>query len=161
MGKRFFLSILIIAVLVIINLYLKDLAKGMEAHHNLPGILEFEFAKNYGMTRGIFEGQKMIINIIMLSISSFLFFIVIRNSKSIYYISPIVLFLSRGIGNILDRTINGYVTDYVRFNIPAFSYFNMDDVLIIIGVSMFIYQSIFRNKRLVRYTQFNYLASSF
>lgn len=149
MKKRLLFSILIIITLVTINLCIKELAKDMESHHSLLNILEFKFVKNAGMTMGLFEGKKMIImiiEIIMLSISSFIFIIVIKKSGSIYYISPIILFLSGGIGNVLDRFVNGYVTDYVRLNICTFTYFNMDDVLIIIGVSLFIYQSIFNNK---------------
>jgi signal peptidase II len=134
---------------VTINLFLKEIAKNMESQFNLLGLLEFKFVKNFGMTLGIFDGKKyliVIIEITMLLISSFIFINVIRKSGSIYYTSPIILFLSGGIGNVSDRFINGYVTDYVRFNICSFTYFNMDDVLVIIGVSLFIYQSIFNNK---------------
>ncbi|NMA74156.1 MAG: signal peptidase II [Bacteroidales bacterium] len=149
MRKRLFYSILVMALLVMVNLLFKEIAKNMESQSYILGILEFKFVKNYGMTLGIFEGNKYLIatiEITMLVISSLIFINVIRKSRSIYYISPIILFLSSGIGNVLDRFLNGYVTDYVRFNISSFTYFNMDDVLVIIGVSLFIYQSIFNNK---------------
>ncbi len=149
MRKRLFYSILVMALLAMINLLFKEIAKNMESQSYLLGILEFKFVKNYGMTLGIFEGNKYLIatiEITMLVISSLIFINVIRKSRSIYYISPIILFISGGIGNVLDRFLNGYVTDYVRFNISSFTYFNMDDVLVIIGVSLFIYQSIINNK---------------
>lgn len=103
------------------------------------------------MTLGLFEDKRyliVLIEITMLLISSFIFVNVIRKSGSIYYTAPIILFLSGGIGNVSDRFMNGYVTDYVRFNISSFTYFNMDDVLIITGLFLFIYQSIFNNKKI-------------
>ncbi|KAA5261080.1 signal peptidase II [Bacteroides faecis] len=68
------------------------------------------------------------------------------NSNSTYYIVLIIFILSGGTGNVFERFINGFVTDYIRLNIPYFTYFNLDDVFVIFGITLFIYQSIRNNK---------------
>ncbi|WP_195527782.1 signal peptidase II, partial [Bacteroides faecis] len=52
------------------------------------------------------------------------------NSNSTYYIVLIIFILSGGTGNVFERFINGFVTDYIRLNIPYFTYFNLDDVFV-------------------------------
>jgi signal peptidase II len=103
------------------------------------------------MTYGIFENQKSIIhslNLIMLTIIVYMYYKSIKNTNSLYYILPWILILSGATGNVTDRLVNGYVTDYIRFKIFGFTYFNLDDVFIIVGIFLFIFQS-FKNNKMI------------
>ena len=52
-------------------------------------------------------------------------------------------------GNALDWFVNGYVIDYVSFNIPLCDFYtNLEDILIQFGMVIIIFHIIFYNERL-------------
>ena len=59
-----------------------------------------------------------------------------------------ILILSGGLGNVIDRTIYGYVVDFVHFNFNDYSFyvFNFADSLITIGAVLYIWFFLIRNK---------------
>ena len=59
-----------------------------------------------------------------------------------------LLILSGGLGNVIDRTIYGYVVDFVHFNFNDYSFyvFNFADSLITIGAILYIWFFFIRNK---------------
>ena len=59
-----------------------------------------------------------------------------------------ILILSGGLGNVIDRTIYGYVVDFVHFNFNDYSFyvFNFADSLITIGAILYIWFFFIRNK---------------
>ena len=59
-----------------------------------------------------------------------------------------ILILSGGLGNVIDRTIYGYVVDFVHFNFNDYSFyvFNFADSLITIGAVLYIWFFFIRNK---------------
>ena len=59
-----------------------------------------------------------------------------------------LLILSGGLGNVIDRTIYGYVVDFVHFNFNGYSFyvFNFADSLITIGAILYIWFFFIRNK---------------
>ena len=59
-----------------------------------------------------------------------------------------LLILSGGLGNVIDRTIYGYVVDFIHFNFNGYSFyvFNFADSLITIGAVLYIWFFLIRNK---------------
>ena len=59
-----------------------------------------------------------------------------------------LLILSGGLGNVIDRTIYGYVVDFIHFNFNGYSFyvFNFADSLITIGAILNIWFLFIRNK---------------
>ena len=59
-----------------------------------------------------------------------------------------LLILSGGLGNVIDRTIYGYVVDFIHFNFNGYSFyvFNFADSLITIGAILYIWFFFIRNK---------------
>ncbi len=59
-----------------------------------------------------------------------------------------LLILSGGIGNVIDRTIYGYVVDFIHFNFNGYSFyvFNFADSLITVGAILYIWFFFIRNK---------------
>lgn len=150
LAKKIILYTSFVLIIIIVNSIFKELSHNIDTPRNLIwGAVTISNIRNYGMTFGIFENNKILIRLIefiMLSITLYLYIKVIINSNSTYYIVPIIFILSGGAGNVFERFINGFVTDYIRLNIPYFTYFNLDDVFVIIGIALFIYQSIRNNK---------------
>ena len=52
------------------------------------------------------------------------------------------LIIGGALGNLIDRTLNGYVIDYFLFHTPVWSFaiFNLADVFITVGASMVLLQ---------------------
>ncbi len=59
-----------------------------------------------------------------------------------------LLILSGGLGNVIDRTIYGYVVDFIHFNFNGYSVyvFNFADSLITVGAILYIWFFFIRNK---------------
>lgn len=59
-----------------------------------------------------------------------------------------LLILSGGLGNVIDRTIYGHVVDFIHFNFNGYSFyvFNFADSLITIGAILYIWFFFIRNK---------------
>ena len=59
-----------------------------------------------------------------------------------------LLILSGGLGNVIDRTIYGYVVDFIHFNFNGYSFyvFNFAYSLITVGAILYIWFFFIRNK---------------
>ena len=83
----------------------------------IPNVLEFSYHHNDGMSFGLLEGQQvlfMIVTIIALLMFGYLFLDTDYKTKKIYSIS-IAFFIGGTIGNAIDRSLYGYVIDFMHF----------------------------------------------
>lgn len=109
----------------------------------IPNIINLTFVKNYGAAFSIFFKQtKFLIIFTTLIILIFLFFIIKNfiinnnNNKNKSNIIAATLIISGGIGNLIDRCLNGYVVDYLKFvfwPLNNFAIFNFADCLVVFG----------------------------
>jgi len=112
--------------------------KGIEIIPNFFYIIE---VKNTGGAWGIFSGNVPFLALISFFVVILLYLFIINEKKltklSIVYYG----FLLGGIiGNLIDRLINGYVTDFFNFFIFGYDYpvFNIADILIVVGIGLMI-----------------------
>ena len=110
--------------------------RGIEIIHNFFYIT---FVKNTGGAWGIFSG-----NVIWLALISVAVVIVLvlflRKEKELskLTITYYSLLFAGIIGNLIDRIINGYVTDFLNFYLFGYDYpvFNIADCFIVIGIML-------------------------
>lgn len=110
--------------------------RGIEIIHNFFYIT---FVKNTGGAWGIFSG-----NVIWLALISVAVVVVLlgflRKEKELskLAITYYSLLFSGIIGNLIDRIINGYVTDFLNFYLFGYDYpvFNIADCFIVIGIML-------------------------
>ena len=59
-----------------------------------------------------------------------------ENNESIDYtvLVSLILILSGGIGNLIDRILKGYVVDFIKFDFINFPIFNVADISITLGI---------------------------
>lgn len=128
----------------------------MDIYNSITVVEDFFFltyVRNKGAAWGIFSNNTLILALISVV---FLFFLIkyINNETEIKKINAISFgFILGGIaGNLLDRLIRGYVVDFFRFVILGYNYpvFNIADVLIVIGVILFIVDLILGDGRVVK-----------
>lgn len=105
----------------------------------IPGIIDFRYAENTGMAFGLFEDKRWIflsITTIVIIAGIVLFCIKKLDSKVLIY--SVMLIISGGIGNMIDRVLRGFVVDFINFSFVDFFVFNVADCAVVIGCGLLI-----------------------
>lgn len=141
------LNVLIVVVFVAMDQYFKHLATKMLVDIVpvvvVPHFIGFNYVHNYGAGFSILSG-KVDFLIIITSIALLVVALGIVLKKFDNKVDEIsfVLILAGGIGNLIDRVVNGYVVDYLEFLFIDFPIFNFADILICTGVGLLILNTI-------------------
>ena len=141
-GKKI-IPFIIAAVLIFIDQAVKALAvshlKGKADYPLLSGILEFSYLENTGAAFSSFMGKQGFL--ITLTICAMLFLILkyfqipyLTTNRYFPMKSALILIISGGIGNLIDRISNGYVVDFIYFVPIDFPKFNCADMCIVLSV---------------------------
>ncbi|MDE7014405.1 MAG: signal peptidase II [Kineothrix sp.] len=145
----------IAALLIFVDQAVKSLAvshlKGKADYPLLTGILEFSYLENTGAAFSSFMGKQGFL--ITLTICAMCFLIIkyiqIPRQESNHYLpmkSALILIISGGIGNLIDRVSNGYVVDFIYFVPIDFPKFNIADCYVCIGMAYFAFLCFFYYK---------------
>ncbi len=102
----------------------------------IPKVLQLTYVENYGAAFGLLTNQKvllLIITICLVVVGALFLWKNHKKTSPLINIS-VVLILSGGVGNIIDRMLHGFVVDYIDIS-PLFSYpvFNFADCCVVIG----------------------------
>ena len=146
------------ALLIILGIFiilLDQITKAILIGKNItiiPNILNFTYTENTGVAFGIGSNNLLfiiIVNIILLGI--IIKFIKERKEQVNFSILvSLILILSGGIGNLIDRIVRGYVIDFIDINLFNFPNFNIADISISIGIISLIFilcNSILKEKK--------------
>lgn len=143
--NRAWLPLLCAAVVVALDQWTKVLVREhIELHHAstpiawLEGIFMLEYVHNYGAAFGILQNAGVLFVITTVVISIAILVSIGRLGTSQRGMQILMgLILGGAIGNFIDRTTLGYVTDFVKVGIPGKAYwpnFNIADSSIVVGV---------------------------
>tara|TARA_Y100001936_G_scaffold165324_1_gene161440 strand:- start:2436 stop:2912 length:477 start_codon:yes stop_codon:yes gene_type:complete len=118
---------------------------------NLLPFLDLTLIFNSGIAFGLLDnlgnlGSWLLYLLVTGIIIYFTYLTLKAESKTESFI--MLLILSGGLGNVIDRTIYGYVVDFIHFNFNGYSFyvFNFADSLITIGAILYIWFFFIRNK---------------
>ena len=139
---------LLIGFLIFIDFYSKNLAienlvYGQSLETFIP-FIDLLLIYNSGIAFGIFDNGSVftsyILLILTLLISLYLIWMIINESEVNKKIALSII-TAGAFGNILDRVIDGQVTDFLHLEILNFSFFifNFADAFITIGALLIIY----------------------
>ena len=96
---------------------------------------------NFGVSFGLFAGTipALVLVIIGLFVTAFVLYLYINSSEFLERWGLFII-ICGAIGNIVDRSINGYVIDFLYFHINQYYWpaFNFADIYISIGIIMII-----------------------
>jgi len=151
--KKYIKPLLFIIVLVILDQWTKILAikhlMNKEAIVLWNGVFELRYLENRGAAFGIFQNQKLFFVIITLIIAALLIWFYAKIPDIKHY-NPMKIVISvclaGAIGNFIDRTINGYVVDFLYFKLIDFPIFNVADIYVTCSAIAFIVLFIFLYK---------------
>ncbi len=107
----------------------------------IDGVLRFQYVENTGAIFGSFSSHTIVLTIVSIILLAVVIFIVAtKKTKSRVIDFFLLLMVSGGIGNIIDRIRLGYVVDFIEPLFVDFAVFNFADCLITVGAfSLMIY----------------------
>ena len=142
-----FLWLIPIALVVGLDQLTKYLiVANMELHDSLPvidGILNFTYIHNKGAAMGILDDSRWVFmitsTVAIIGVSLFMFICYKKYYDPFLYTS-LSFIVGGGIGNMIDRTILGYVIDFIDVKfIPFWKWiFNVADAFVCVGCGMVI-----------------------
>lgn len=138
--KKYFMPLFSIVILVLFDQYTKYLAVTKLKDDNdfvlIKDTLALHYLENKGAAFGILNNKIhffIILSIIMF-ICLALVYNKIPNTKKFIYLKAIIIFIFSGAaGNFIDRLINGYVIDFIYFELINFPVFNVADIYITVS----------------------------
>ena len=102
----------------------------------LPGIVELRFCLNDGMAFSMLAGkQGLLIGVTSVMLVAVLVMLFVRKMPLAERIAW-TLVLGGGVGNLIDRVLNGVVVDYINVLFMHFAIFNFADICVCVGVGL-------------------------
>lgn len=137
------LSVLLCLLLIGGDQFIKYLVveylKPIEYVDVIDGFLRFRYVENTGAVFGSFATHTVLLTILSIILLVFtVYFLVTNKSKSKLVNFCLLLMISGGIGNIIDRIRLQYVVDYIEPLFVEFAVFNFADCLITVGAFVLI-----------------------
>lgn len=138
----------LIILLVVLDLFSKDYAANnflfAQSYSTFIPFIDFLLIYNSGIAFGIFDGYGNLASNLLLVITIFILIYLIRLLvKEKVQIAKFALSLitAGALGNIIDRFIDGKVTDFLHLEFGNFSFFifNLADAFITLGAILIIY----------------------
>ena len=138
----------LIILLVVLDLFSKDYAANnflfAQSYSTFIPFIDFLVIYNSGIAFGIFDGYGNLASNFLLVITIFILIYLIRLLiKEEVKIAKFALSLiiAGALGNIIDRFIDGKVTDFLHLEFGSFSFFifNLADAFITLGAILIIY----------------------
>lgn len=142
--------ILLIGILVAIDHVLKlfmvstlDIGQSMTL---IDGVFDFKLVENTGAAFGFLADKKEILIGVTAAIVLILFiYMIVHRRRSRRYDYPyrltnvaLSLIIAGGLGNLIDRFLQGYVVDYIQFTVFRFPVFNFADICVVFGALLLI-----------------------
>ncbi len=137
------LSVILCAALIGADQFIKYLVveylKPIEYINVIEGFLRFRYVENTGAVFGSFATHTVFLTVFSIILLVFtVYFLVTNKSKSKLVNFCLLLMISGGIGNIIDRIRLQYVVDYIEPLFVEFAVFNFADCLITVGAFILI-----------------------
>ena len=122
-----------------IKLWATQYLAPVEAITVIPHVVELRFVLNQGMAFSLLSGKQLFLiiatSVALLAVAYGLFF---RSRGKRLQQAALVLVLGGGIGNLIDRVLNGEVVDYINLLFMRFAVFNFADICVCVGVALWV-----------------------
>ena len=135
-------SLLGAAVLVVIDQLIKHWATAallpVGNMDVLPGIVELRYCLNDGMAFSMLAGKQALLigmTSVMLVVVTVMLF---TRKMPVWERISWTLILGGGVGNLIDRVLNGVVVDYINLLFMQFAVFNFADICVCVGVGLWV-----------------------
>ena len=147
--KKFLIFFLLVVIDIISKKYVYNLID-LNSFVPLTFFIDLTHIHNFGISFGLFSGliSPWFLVIIGLIVTIFIYYLMFSASDIIEEWG-LLLIITGALGNIIDRSINGYVIDFIYLHYGSFYWpaFNIADIYITIGVMMLVFNVILKFKK--------------
>jgi len=131
----------IIAAVILLDQLTKQLAvdhlKPIDTFPIIPDALHLTYVTNYGAAFGMLADHRWVFLVIstvaIVLMAAYLYYK--RDEHPLLGVA-ISFIIGGGIGNMIDRTLMGYVVDFVDFRLINFAVFNVADIFVCVGCGL-------------------------
>ena len=125
---------------IFVDLYLKPVGSVTV----ISKILQFSYYENDGAMMGLMSGKTVTMTILAFVCLAVIAFVIFSGKiKFGVDYCCIILMMSGGLGNIIDRVFRGYVIDYIEVLFVDFYIFNFADCLVTVSAILLIINQIY------------------
>lgn len=107
----------------------------------IKGVLQLTYVRNTGAAFSIFSGSTRTLALFTVAVCFLLIIFMVsqkkKNPQKKLYIISLAMILGGALGNMFDRFAYGYVVDFVDFILINFAVFNVADIFITVGGTIF------------------------
>lgn len=129
--------VLIAGILLVDQLVKYVVRSHMYVGESIPviqGVFHLTYVRNTGAAFNLFEGMSMFLQIVTFFALVFAVWFMDKHLQRHWtLLLSMILIISGGAGNLLDRLFLGYVTDLFEFRLIHFPVFNVADIAICVG----------------------------
>ena len=105
----------------------------------IPGFIQLHYVENDGAMMGLMQGKTTFMIIAAAAVLIILFALIFsKKIKFGFLYICLVMVVSGGIGNIIDRIFRGFVVDYIEVLFVDFYVFNFADCLVTVSAFLII-----------------------
>lgn len=120
-------------------LVVRHFSTGGEEIPFLFGLFQIRYVENTGAAFSLFSDSTAVLTVFTILVSALcLFIIIFRKDVEKFIKICLVLIVSGGIGNLIDRISLGYVVDFIEPLFIDFAVFNVADSFITVGAFLLI-----------------------
>ncbi len=113
----------------------------------IPGVLRLTYAHNTGAAFSMLAGrQELLIGVTAIAMLVMLWLLLRRKMTNAFAHWGLAMIVGGGIGNLIDRVLNGYVVDYFDVIFMKFAIFNVADCFVVVGCVMLFIGVLFSEK---------------
>lgn len=103
----------------------------------IPKVLSLTYLQNKGAAFSILENQQtFFIFVTVLVIGAATWYLIKNISGSRWLLAALTLIIAGGLGNFIDRLLQGYVVDMFQLDFINFGVFNVADSYLTVGVGL-------------------------
>ena len=133
-------------MIIVGTVFLDQLSKwltviNLDLHETFPiieNVLHFTYVRNTGAAFGILKDHRWVF-LIVSTVAIIAMTIYLWKSRKGNKVLCVALsfIVGGGVGNMIDRTLLGYVIDFIDFRLINFAVFNIADSFVCVGVGLF------------------------
>lgn len=104
-----------------------------------PGVVSFTYVENTGAAFGMFSDKPWIHKTIStIAVTAVIAYLIVERNKprSRWITAAAGMIIGGGIGNLIDRFVNGYVVDFIELKFVKFAVFNTADSFVCVGAAI-------------------------
>ncbi len=103
-------------------------------------IFSIEHIYNTGSAFGMFQSATLFLSVFAICVSVLLFIFVYKNInfKDKFLLLSLTLINAGTLGNLIERIKLHHVVDYIKLNFINFPIFNMFDIMICLGITIYV-----------------------